>query len=558
MSKKRRKKIILAIIAILLAGGVAYYSTGGRKIMSGNRGFLCIEGDVEIKKANKDEWKPVTGKAIPQDGDSVKSSSGAACEILLSKNDGNVVRVNQNTELTIGDAKNIELKNGSIFCAIENLPRGSTFKVQTPVAACGARGTGWEVSTFADESEVKAFEGDVFVKGARGEEVSVTSGRKVIVIKDTEPGKITGIAKEELDEWDSWKKELKGCFKCAGVRHPIALSDRRDEHPVWQKGVGYMSWDMTRYETPGSDEALKELKDLGVEWVAISTTWYLDSAKDLYIRPQANSPNKKSLGHVIDAAHRLGLRVMLKPHIDIVEKTGPEWRGQIGYDTEENWQIWLKQYKSFLLYHAGLAEEHDVELLCVGTELVKTTHREKEWRDLIAGARKVFSGPMTYAAHWEYEYKDIKFWDALDYAGVDAFFPLSEKKNPTLEEIKSGWPKWVGELEEWQARIQKPVIFTEVGYRSADWAAAYPWVYWREAEVDLQQQVDCTQALMETFWDKEWFYGTYWWHWEANILAGGPHDKNYTPQDKPAKDILIDWYSKEPHTYGRRVLKTAE
>lgn len=51
-------------------------------------------------------------------------------------------------------------------------------------------------------------------------------------------------------------------------------------------------------------------------------------------------------------------------------------------------------------------------------------------RRLIRQIRRVYHGPLTYAANWSGEYKQIRFWDALDYVGIQAYFPLRHGRQP--------------------------------------------------------------------------------------------------------------------------------
>ncbi len=54
--------------------------------------------------------------------------------------------------------------------------------------------------------------------------------------------------------------------------------------------------------------------------------------------------------------------------------------------------------------------------------------------------REVYNGQLTYAANWD-EYKRIPFWEDLDFIGVDAYFPVSEEKTPSIEQASLGWQK---------------------------------------------------------------------------------------------------------------------
>jgi PKD repeat protein len=62
--------------------------------------------------------------------------------------------------------------------------------------------------------------------------------------------------------------------------------------------------------------------------------------------------------------------------------------------------------------------------------------------------------------------------------------------------------------------------------------------------VDLQEQVDCYNATFQTFYNKSWFYGFYWWNWETNPTAGGNWSTDYTPQNKPVQNLITSWYTK--------------
>jgi len=95
-----------------------------------------------------------------------------------------------------------------------------------------------------------------------------------------------------------------------------------------------------------------------------------------------------------------------------------------------------------------------------------------------------------------------------------------------------------------QKQAQKPIIFPEIGCCSADGAAIRPWEHFPRSEVNINLQADYYRVLLETFWDKEWFYGLYWWSWGTNVRMGGKWNRSFTPQNKPAEDVVREWYSK--------------
>jgi hypothetical protein len=186
---------------------------------------------------------------------------------------------------------------------------------------------------------------------------------------------------------------------------------------------------------------------------------------------------------------------------------------------------------------------------CIGTELHETVVAQPEaWLRIIAAIRKVYRGKLTYAANWYREFEQIEFWDQLDYIGIQAYFPLTDQENPTLQELEQGWQPHVKSIGRIQQKYTKPVIFTEIGYRSMTNAAIEPWKWPQRrsdaaSELDLRTQATCYQALFQTFWDKPWFAGCYIWKWFPNPeRRAGSRSKGFTPQNKPAADVLALWY----------------
>jgi len=216
--------------------------------------------------------------------------------------------------------------------------------------------------------------------------------------------------------------------------------------------------------------------------------------------------------------------------------------------SQPRWNAWFSSYERFILHYADIAEQNGVEQFCVGVEYGGTIHRESEWRDIIAEVREDYTGPTTYASNWD-NYQNINWWDALDFVGIDAYFPLTDKDDSGIEELKEGWKRWEDEVETWQPGVNKPIIFTEIGYCSQDGANSHPWNRTYSDVVDLQEQADCYNATFQMFWDKRWLAGIYWWMWDANPDVGGLSDTSFTPYMKPAEDIVKEYYcAKLPET----------
>ncbi len=235
------------------------------------------------------------------------------------------------------------------------------------------------------------------------------------------------------------------------------------------------------------------------------------------------------------------IKVMLKPQIWV---WGGEYTGYIEMDSEEKWKTLETSYESFILLYAKLANEIDADILCIGTELEKfVLNRPEYWKELIKKIKKLYKGKLTYAANWD-EFKRVTFWDQLDYIGVDAYFPLSESKSPTIEELEIGWKLHKEQIQQIQSTYKKPVLFTEFGYRSVNFMGKEPWDSKRvQGQVNLEAQSNGLQAIYNQFWKEDWFAGGFVWKWFVkHDRVEGENNNHFTPQNKPAQELLQKVY----------------
>ena len=130
----------------------------------------------------------------------------------------------------------------------------------------------------------------------------------------------------------------------------------------------------------------------------------------------------------IEKLHQNGVSVMVKPQIWIFDG---QFTGNMKMPSEEDWKKLEASYEAFILLYAEMAEETQSDIFCIGTELKTFVNERPEfWNDLIKKVREVYTGKITYAANWD-EYAKTPFWSELDFIGVNAYFPLCERENPT-------------------------------------------------------------------------------------------------------------------------------
>ena len=303
---------------------------------------------------------------------------------------------------------------------------------------------------------------------------------------------------------------------------------------------------------------LMPLRKAGVTWIAQTPFGWQGGAADPVIRTLTGRPvgryglwgeSDAGIAYTVRLARQRGIRTLLKPHLWVRGRSA--WPGDINMASPADWDAWFASYSSFMLHYAQLAETTHCAGLCIGTELQHATEpaHDKAWRTLIRQIRRVYHGPLTYAANWSGEYQQIRFWDALDYVGVQAYFPLSTAENPPLDTLLRGWQPHLQKLAQWQKKIRKPVVFTEVGYKTTADAAIRPWE-WPERTAGLQTpdeatQARCYEALFRACWGLPWLKGMFIWKWYPGLAADGPARRHadFTPQHKPAETVLARWYA---------------
>lgn len=253
------------------------------------------------------------------------------------------------------------------------------------------------------------------------------------------------------------------------------------------------------------------------------------------------TPTPQQLGELIDYAKRRNLRVLIMPIVLLENPRHNEWRGTI---KPEDWNEWFDSYRAMILHFAWIAEQHKADILSVGSELVTTEDKVEQWRRTIHQVRQAFSGKLTYSANWDH-YVSIPFWSMLDLVGMNSYWKLGNNNKVAVEQIKAEWRDIQEDLLDFIDRVQRPLLFMEVGWCSLANAAHEPWDYTRISEpLDLDLQKRLYQGFFEAWHGNPRLGGFMIWEWPPE--SGGSSDKGYIPKGKPAEAVLREWLAKEP------------
>lgn len=302
--------------------------------------------------------------------------------------------------------------------------------------------------------------------------------------------------------------------------------------PIFRKGVTLVCW------YPGcfaeEEETLLQLdylKNLGVEWLAIVPTWYQATTHTSEIfQDEEESPTDDDIRYVVAQARERGFKILLKPHIDILFGGS-----RLNIDPSDLFQ-WQNSYRAFITHYAEMAAALNVEIFAIGTELKRRSGDLLFWNGVIERVRGIYGGALTYAANWD-EYENVSFWDRLDFIGIDFYYPLTDNLNPTTAELEMSLRNIGQTIQTFSNARQRPVLFTEIGYRSIDGANTRPYDFRWNQPIDLQEQADCYEAVLTAFQNADWLRGVFWWRADPRLI-GGPNDRDYFFYDKPAAEVL--------------------
>jgi hypothetical protein len=307
----------------------------------------------------------------------------------------------------------------------------------------------------------------------------------------------------------------------------------------FRRGV---SWWMSEGRADAGAASFRRLASLGVTWVSIHTWDPLQRGLD---EPVLAEPFRhfgfRDLRGLVREAHAAGLRVMVKPHLEMRGRGDERLQhNRIAMRSEADWRTWFDSYAGYILPYAREAQEAGADIFCVGREIDTTLlRREADWRALVARIRREFHGPLTYSANFD-TWQGIRIWDALDFIGVSAYFPLTDRPDPTVAEIEAGWDRALVSLEDASRRYAKPALLTEAGFPSIPSAAEAPWREERSS-ADVWLQARCYEATLRALARHPRVEGAFFWLWERSATPPF-RDPSHAIVGKPASFALARWY----------------
>ena len=189
-----------------------------------------------------------------------------------------------------------------------------------------------------------------------------------------------------------------------------------------------------------------------------------------------------------------------------------------------------------------------VDLGGLGTEAkISMKKRRHFWVNLIDSVRSVYCGEITYSANWD-NFTKVDIWDKLDYIGISSYFPLSERKTPSVEDLVQLWQPIHDKMESFFRQHNKQILFTEYGYLSVDGCAGKTWELEKKVkglDINESAQANALHALYKVFYNTNYWAGGFLWKWFPHGQGHeGYIERDYTPQGKLSQITVQNWFSK--------------
>lgn len=108
------------------------------------------------------------------------------------------------------------------------------------------------------------------------------------------------------------------------------------------------------------------------------------------------------------------------------------------------------------------------------------------------------------------EFEQIEFRDALDFIGLNSYYPLSKKDCPTNAELSLKFDTLKTKISAVYERLKKPIVFTEIGFRSVDSP-------WKNPHAEADESINETarmrsyEVIFKGIEKEPWCQGILWW-----------------------------------------------
>ncbi len=177
------------------------------------------------------------------------------------------------------------------------------------------------------------------------------------------------------------------------------------------------------------------------------------------------------LGDVVHVAHKLGLKVLLRPLIDqenLYFQNSKWWRGAL---EPTNVATWFQNYLGTLRPYLLMARSDHVEHFAIETELDSLTH-ESGWAAAIKLTKAIYKGDLVWNYGWDASVKKVV--QPGTSLGIDAYPKTSAPVNASIADLLLQWNHLLHRQVSYLIPDLSKVTFDEVGILAQDGAYTQP------------------------------------------------------------------------------------
>ena len=297
-----------------------------------------------------------------------------------------------------------------------------------------------------------------------------------------------------------------------------------------------------------SNQIIKEAQDLGLNAVTVSL---LTDFGDLHgDQPTISQTDWDKMAANVTALQAKGYKVIIQlyPVINDLRDVETAW-------APANKNRFFTYYDQLLERTARFAEEHHVYGMYLATNLIHTEQYEDDWETAIQKVRALYHGQLFFRTNWWYyadwapdtvtNYNNMlnrKFWKDVDVISIAAYFELTDKANPTSEDLQKALydvpynnrhQNIVEQIKALHDKWHKPIFFGELGIPPYAKAAASPWDNTPAAHTRSNDQVVANwfDAFYQVFSKYDWWKG-------YSIFTIDDNGSWYNPYGHPAATTI--------------------
>ncbi|WP_161849952.1 calcium-binding protein [Bradyrhizobium sp. CCBAU 051011] len=318
------------------------------------------------------------------------------------------------------------------------------------------------------------------------------------------------------------------------------------------QGFGALSEWNGQFSSASAKQAFQKIASLGSNSIELTARiWTQTGTSNSVFADPAKTESDASLLAGFQAAHDAGLSVLFKAALSTLNGT------RVSSLAPADVADFFASYKAEIVHLATIAQAAGVETFAIGNEMSSLSGAPYRgyWIDIIGAVRDVYHGELTYAAATD-EASHVSFWDQLDTIGVNTYPPLTASNAPTVQDLIDAWTEVpvnpyyaaafdykspVDFLHSLATKYDKPLLMTEVGYRSVDGTAISPGSWTSNGTADVQEQADAYNAFLQV-WTAHgggWFKGVELWQWDLNNQYSST---GYSVMGKPAEAVVSQYF----------------